>query len=123
MERLDLSDFDVWPNQSPEHLTAVDAVRSAVAVHVASRQWLFFPVIIHIAPNMKLLLLSALCFCSLFLAGCTSSSGPTGKSASPAATTKSSVYDPTTDTTTIKNGGYEWRLKGNQTNMMIEARQ
>ena len=72
---------------------------------------------------MKLLLLSVLCFCSLLFAGCTSSSGPTGKFASPAATTKSSVYDPATDTTTIKNGGFEWRLKGNQTNMMIRARQ
>ena len=81
-----------------------------------------FPVIIHITPNMKLLLLSAMCFCSLLLAGCTSSSGITGKSAAPAAVTKSSIYDPATDTTTIKNGGYEWRLKGNQSNVMMEAR-
>ena len=30
------------PNPSPEHLTAVGACRSAVAVHVASRQWVRF---------------------------------------------------------------------------------
>jgi hypothetical protein len=30
-----------WPNQSPEP-TAVGAVSSAVAVHVASRRWLSF---------------------------------------------------------------------------------
>ena len=31
----------VWPNKSPEP-TAVGAVRSAGAVHVASRRWLSF---------------------------------------------------------------------------------
>jgi hypothetical protein len=31
-------------NKSPEHLTAVGAVSSAVAVHVASRRWLAFVV-------------------------------------------------------------------------------
>ena len=31
----------LWPNQSPEP-TAVGAVSSAVAVHVASRRWLSF---------------------------------------------------------------------------------
>jgi hypothetical protein len=31
----------MWPNKSPEP-TAVDAVSSAVAVHVASRRWLSF---------------------------------------------------------------------------------
>jgi hypothetical protein len=31
----------VWPNKSPEP-TAVGAVRSAIAVHVASRRWLSF---------------------------------------------------------------------------------
>ena len=31
----------MWPNKSPEP-TAVGAVRSAVAVHVASRRWLSF---------------------------------------------------------------------------------
>jgi hypothetical protein len=30
-----------WPNKSPEP-TAVGAVRSAVAVHAASRRWLSF---------------------------------------------------------------------------------
>ena len=78
--------------------------------------------IIHITPNMKIRLVSVLFFCSLLLAGCTSSSCKSCKSTSPAATTKSSVYDPATDTTTIKNGGYSWYLKGNHTNMMLEAR-
>jgi hypothetical protein len=45
-ERLDLPVFIMnftfsWPNKSPEP-TAVGAVRSAVAVHVASRRWLSF---------------------------------------------------------------------------------
>jgi hypothetical protein len=73
-------------------------------------------------PNMKIMLLSVLCFCSLLLAGCVSSSGNVCKSSSPAATTKSSVYDPATDTTTIKNGGNTWYVKGNQTNLMLEAK-
>ena len=30
------------PNKSPEHLTAVGAVSSAIAVHAASRRWLSF---------------------------------------------------------------------------------
>jgi hypothetical protein len=30
------------PNKSPEHLTAVGACSSAVAVHIASRRWLSF---------------------------------------------------------------------------------
>ena len=30
------------PNKSPEHLTAVGACSSAVAVHVAGRRWLSF---------------------------------------------------------------------------------
>jgi len=34
-------DLFVWPNQSPEP-TAVGAVSSAIAVHVASRRWLSF---------------------------------------------------------------------------------
>jgi hypothetical protein len=43
-ERLDLLDFimeftSLMPNQSPEP-TAVGAVSSAIAVHVASRRWL-----------------------------------------------------------------------------------
>jgi hypothetical protein len=33
--------IDQWPNKSPEP-TAVGAVRSAVAVHAASRRWLSF---------------------------------------------------------------------------------
>jgi hypothetical protein len=37
--RLDFTDG--WPNKSPEP-TAVGAVSSAVAVHVASRRWLSF---------------------------------------------------------------------------------
>ena len=45
-ERLDLPDFimdftSLMPNKSPEP-TAVGAVSSAVAVHVASRRWLSF---------------------------------------------------------------------------------
>ena len=45
-ERLDLPDFimdftSLMPNNSPEP-TAVGAVSSAVAVHVASRRWLSF---------------------------------------------------------------------------------
>jgi hypothetical protein len=33
----------MMPNKkSPEHLTAVGAVSSAIAVHVASRRWLSF---------------------------------------------------------------------------------
>jgi len=45
-ERFDLPDFimdftSLMPNKSPEP-TAVGAVRSAVAVHVASRRWLSF---------------------------------------------------------------------------------
>ena len=34
-------DYQPWPNKSPEP-TAVGAVGSAVAVHVASRRWLLF---------------------------------------------------------------------------------
>jgi hypothetical protein len=41
---------------------------------------------------------------------------------SKSAVAKSSLYDPATDTTTINNGGYTWRLKGNHTNMMVEAK-
>jgi hypothetical protein len=70
---------------------------------------------------MRIRLLLVLCFCSLLLAGCVSSSCKSCKSTSPEAT-KSSVYDPATDTTTVKNGGYTWYLKGNQTNVMLEAR-
>jgi hypothetical protein len=77
---------------------------------------------IHNIPNMKIRLLSVLCFGSLLLTGCTSSSSQTCKSPSSAAATKSSVYDPATDTTTIKNGGDTWFLKGNHTNMMLEPR-
>jgi hypothetical protein len=33
--------IDQWPNKSPEP-TAVGAVSSAIAVHVASRRWLSF---------------------------------------------------------------------------------
>jgi len=33
--------LDLWPNKSPEP-TAVGAVSSAIAVHVASRRWLSF---------------------------------------------------------------------------------
>ena len=33
--------IDQWPNKSPEP-TAVGAVRSAIAVHAASRRWLSF---------------------------------------------------------------------------------
>jgi len=45
-ERLDLPGFimdfmSLMPNKSPEP-TAVGAVRSAIAVHVASRRWLSF---------------------------------------------------------------------------------
>ena len=45
-ERFDLPDFimdftSLLPNKSPEP-TAVGAVSSAVAVHVASRRWLSF---------------------------------------------------------------------------------
>jgi len=45
-ERLDLPDFimvftSLLPNKSPEP-TAVGAVSSAVAVHVAGRRWLSF---------------------------------------------------------------------------------
>ena len=45
-ERLDLPDFimdftSLMPNKSPEP-TAVGAVSSAIAVHVASRRWLSF---------------------------------------------------------------------------------
>jgi len=45
-ECLDLPDFimdftSLMPNKSPEP-TAVGAVRSAIAVHVASRRWLSF---------------------------------------------------------------------------------
>jgi hypothetical protein len=45
-ERLDLPDFimdftSLLPNKLPEP-TAVGAVRSAVAVHVAGRRWLSF---------------------------------------------------------------------------------
>ena len=36
-----LTRYDVWPNKSPEP-TAVGAVSSAIAVHVASRRWLSF---------------------------------------------------------------------------------
>ena len=78
--------------------------------------------VIYNAPNMKIILFSVLCFCSLLLAGCTSSSCKTCMSTSPAAATKSSVYDSAKDTTTIKNGGYSWYLKGNQTNVLFEPR-
>ena len=45
-ERLDLPDFIMrftisWPNKTPEP-TADGAVRSAIAVHAASRRWLSF---------------------------------------------------------------------------------
>jgi hypothetical protein len=45
-ERLDLPDFimdftSLMPNKSPEP-TAVGAVSSAIAVHVANRRWLSF---------------------------------------------------------------------------------
>ena len=113
---------ELWPSQSPEP-TAVGAGSSAFAVDTSggvAQLWSLG--IIHTTPNMKIILLSVLCFCSLLLAGCTSSSCKTCKSTSPAATAKSSVYDPATDTTTIKNGVYTWYLKGNQTNLMLEAR-
>ena len=57
-----------------------------------------------------------------FEAGCASSSREAGKSTSSATASRSQVYDPATDTTTIKNGGYTWFVKGNQTNMMFEAK-
>src|ERR1017187_9204872 len=38
---IDLVQFDQWPNKAPEP-TAVGAVSSAIAVHVASRRWLSF---------------------------------------------------------------------------------
>jgi hypothetical protein len=55
---------------------------------------------------------------TMLLAGCTSSHYA---SCSKCAQTggRSAIYDPTNGWTTISNQGYTWRLKGNQTNMMI----
>lgn len=51
------------------------------------------------------------------LVGCASNEHGTEHSNNAAG--QQSSYDPTTDTTTIENQGYTWRLKGNVTNVMM----
>jgi hypothetical protein len=74
---------------------------------------------------MKTTLMIVLGRAAMFVSGCTSShtqAGNSGTTDSKSAVAKSSVYDPATDTTTITKDGFTWRVKGNYTNTMMEAK-
>jgi hypothetical protein len=75
--------------------------------------------------DMKTTLMLVLGSAVIFVSGCTSShtqAGNSGTADSKSAVATSSVYDPATDTTTFTKDGFTWRLKGNSTNLMVEAR-
>jgi hypothetical protein len=69
---------------------------------------------------MKITAMIILGCAALFISGCASSH--TQAADSRPAVASSSVYDPASDTTTVSNGGFTWRLKGNYTNATVEAR-